>query len=187
MKTTNCIVCGRAIQYTTKKPYWCPECKAEKGNKNSTKATQSPKSKWKSESHMYKVIRELLPNIRYCINGYYSFLPSPKGEPMQLDWYSEGIRLAFEFQGQQHYRYVQYISKSKKNFNYLQECDRLKKNLCLRENITLIEVRYDYKVTTLNLARLIKNQNPQLFEQLLSTRQLKLTESELKELERDPS
>lgn len=182
MKTTNCIVCGKAIQYTTKKPYWCPECKGKQGKKG-TKATRSPKSKWKSESHMYDVIRELMPNVRYCINGYYSFLPSPKGEPMQLDWYSSDIKLAFEFQGQQHYKYVQYISKSKKNFEYLQQCDKLKKSLCQKEMINLIEVRYDYKLTTLSLAKLILEKDKELFKLLLSRGQIKLTESELKELD----
>ena len=98
MKTTKCITCGKSIKYTTKKPKWCPECKANKNNVRAPegRSKKAPQSKWKSEAYMFKVLSELIPRSQYCINGYYSFLPSPKGEPMQMDWYSYELGLAFE-------------------------------------------------------------------------------------------
>ena len=98
VKTTKCIVCGTNVEYTTKKPKWCSECKINKNEiRRPTGASKkAPKSKWKSEAYMFKVLNELMPTTQYCINGYYSFLRSPKGEPMQLDWYSYELGLAFE-------------------------------------------------------------------------------------------
>lgn len=98
MNYTKCIVCGKRVSYKTKKPKYCPECrtKSNKPRKPKGKANNNPKSKWKSERYMYKVLSELMPKAEYCLNGYYSFLPSPKGEAMQLDWYSYELGLAFE-------------------------------------------------------------------------------------------
>lgn len=97
-KKTDCIICGKSIIYTTKKPMKCEECKtkSKQVRKPKNRSTNPPKSKWKSEALMFKVLSELFPRTDYCINGYYSWLPSPKNTPMQLDWYSYELGLAFE-------------------------------------------------------------------------------------------
>lgn len=45
---------------------------------------------------MFTVLDEIFTNEYYIRNGYYSFLISPKGEPMQLDIFYPDRKLAFE-------------------------------------------------------------------------------------------
>lgn len=92
-KITYCSVCNKPIEYTTKKPLKCSQCKSVN---TSSKKTNSPRTKWKKETEMIRTMTELLPDSEWIVNGYYSWLKSPKGMPLQLDWYSPECNLAVE-------------------------------------------------------------------------------------------
>lgn len=109
---------------------------------------------------MFRLLRELwatgLPkNVRiwYIENGYFGELPSPKGEPMQLDWYAEikwdgeCIRIAYEHQGRQHFRHNPTMM-SHSAYRYLRRCDRRKSELCRKAGIALVTIRYDHPMTS---------------------------------------
>jgi hypothetical protein len=100
-----------------------------------------------NEELMFKVLDILLPGEYYIRNGYYSFLISPKGKPMQLDIYYPKLGLALEFNGKQHYRYSDYFFSNKKQFEYLKTCDKLKKDMCKKLGIKLIIIDYTKKIT----------------------------------------
>lgn len=109
-----------------------------------------------NEQLLFKVLDEVLPGQYYIRNGYYSFLMSPKGRPMQYDIYYPDLKLAFEYQGKQHYRYSSYFFKDKKQFKYLQKCDQLKKKLSKELGITLIVIDYKKKITPEYIIKRIK-------------------------------
>ena len=98
-KITKCIECGTEMEYKTNPPKRCPPCKTKrakkkgKANRNRKKKTSPYRSK---EYLMFTILDEIFTNEYYIRNGYYSFLISPKGEPMQLDIFYPDRKLAFE-------------------------------------------------------------------------------------------
>jgi len=94
------------------------------------------------EGRLFKILEKIYPGEYYIRNGYYSFLVSPKKQPLQLDIYYPDLKIAFEHQGKQHSRYSKFFFKNKKQFEYLKTCDRLKKELCKKLGITLICIDY---------------------------------------------
>lgn len=169
-KITYCVLCGTPIEYATKKPLRCQHCKDIKLSTRST----APKTKWKKETAMFSIMSELLPGVEYIVNGYYSWLISPKGKPMQLDWYSPEINLAVELNGQQHYQYTKYFHKTKREFEYLQQCDKIKETVCKARGITLLPVPYNSKVTHKMIIDILKEKNEELYNRLVRNGILKL-------------
>lgn len=156
MRTTKCTVCGAPVEYKTKPPKKCAACKeAAKLVKKPRKKSKSTRNSSK-EVKMFRELDGLLPGQYYVRNGYYSFLMSPKHTPMQLDIYYPDLKLAFEYDGRQHAEFNKYFFKSKKQFQYLQRCDKLKDKLCAQLNITLIRISHDKKITPQLLTKKIE-------------------------------
>lgn len=61
------------------------------------------------------------------------WLLSERGFPLELDGYSEELNLAFEHQGEQHYRKVHFFNEGP---NY----DQVKRKVCKKKGIALIEI-----------------------------------------------
>lgn len=160
MKTTTCD-CGREISYTTNKPKRCERCREKREAQFQYKARRPQRSK--KEATLQKVLNEIMPDAEYIDNGYYSWLKSPKGSPLQLDRYYPTLKLAFEFNGRQHYEFNRYMHKDMEAFEYLQTCDRKKKKDCAKNGVTLITIKYnkvitkEYLVTRLTEAGVISN------------------------------
>lgn len=145
-KAAPCNMCGALIQYTGRKPAKCDLCK--KAEATVRKRKPRPKKVGSSkEMQMFSLMDKLLPGQYYIRNGYYSFLQSPKGSPMQYDLYYPEFKLAMEFDGKQHNEYNPYFFKTKKQFEYLQECDKLKDRYSSAFSITLIRITHDKKIT----------------------------------------
>lgn len=73
-----------------------------------------------------------------------SFLVNPvTSQTLELDCYNEELRLAVEYNGEQHYRFNKMMHQnSKDGFRNLQYRDHVKKELCERHGIHLIVVPY---------------------------------------------
>lgn len=79
-----------------------------------------------------------------------------KGRKLELDGYSEKLGIAFEHNGEQHYNNVEYFSEG---FEALQINDKIKLELCKKNNVKLIVIPSLYKYIKLNnLKDFIKNQ-----------------------------
>lgn len=145
MKATTCEKCNADVQYTTNKPKLCKECRAEKEarfKKGKTKPFRS-----KKEGQMQHILNDILPEEEYIDNGYYSWMLSPKGAPLQLDRFYPDLNVAFEYNGRQHYEYNSYMHTSREAFEYLRKCDVRKKRECRRKGITLISIKYTKEIT----------------------------------------
>jgi hypothetical protein len=57
---------------------------------------------------------------------------------MHLDGYNKNLKLAFEFNGSQHYIFYPKYHKKYKDFIQQQERDRVKADLCKKNDIILI-------------------------------------------------
>lgn len=151
MPIASCSKCQKAVIYRTKLPKYCKNCQP----KSSRKHKHYGRSKL--ESTTMKILNEILPDAEYIDNGYYSWLISPKGSPLQLDRFYPELKIAVEVQGQQHIIYQPYIHKTKADFEYLQKCDKLKAALCKRKGIRLIPVLYNMIINKENLLTLLDN------------------------------
>jgi hypothetical protein len=172
MKVTQCESCGKDVTYATKKPKLCTVCRTtnstkKPAKKKSTGYSKKPDNKnTQGELIMFKALDKILKGHKYINHGYYSFLLSPKGYPMQLDRYYPDLKLAFEFDGKQHDEYNKYLHRSKANFEYYKQCDRLKEKHCKDNEITLIRIAWNYKITEDALKIDIKKANPELYKNL---------------------
>jgi hypothetical protein len=65
---------------------------------------------------------------------------------MELDCYNPELKIAVEYNGQQHYRFIPYFHRNKDRFINQRYRDVLKRKLCEENGITLIEVPYTIAV-----------------------------------------
>lgn len=72
------------------------------------------------------------------------FLKNPvTGENLELDLYNPDMKLAIEYNGSQHYHFNSFMHKnSRDKFQNQQYRDLIKKDLCKKQDITLIVVPY---------------------------------------------
>jgi hypothetical protein len=61
---------------------------------------------------------------------------------LELDCFNEGLGLAVEYNGRQHYEFVPYFHSSREAFYNQKYRDKLKKIYCTERGITLIEIPY---------------------------------------------
>lgn len=64
---------------------------------------------------------------------------------LELDGYCEPLKLAFEFNGRQHYEYSPHFHKNKTEFYNGQYRDEMKRKLCIEQGIHLLTVPHDCK------------------------------------------
>lgn len=74
------------------------------------------------------------------------FLQNPAtGKNMELDGYNAELNIAFEYQGEQHYKYIPYFHKKYEDFLKQLERDELKRRLCDEHGLSLIIIPYTVK------------------------------------------
>ncbi len=95
----------------------------------------------RGELEMRQLLTWLIDCETYSDGQFYSWLVNPRtGRPMQLDRYYPSLKLAFEFQGEQHDQYTG-LQRSVEAFVALQERDVNKATILGSRGITLVEVR----------------------------------------------
>lgn len=109
----------RLVQYGS----WCPHC---------------PR---KNETYCKLVFEKLFD--REFLKRRPDWLINPlTGTPMELDGYCEYESLAFEYNGEQHYKYIEFYHNDYDDFLKQQMRDKAKVDLCDRNVINLIVIPY---------------------------------------------
>ena len=65
---------------------------------------------------------------------------------LELDCYNDELKIAVEYNGIQHYKYLPFFHKTKDSFYNQKYRDEMKRNMCQKNNILLIEVPYTIPV-----------------------------------------
>lgn len=115
-------------------------------------------TKWKSEQDLFKLVRTKFESA--TMHHSPSWL-----QPQHLDIFVEEFNLAFEYQGQQHYKPIVFFG-GEESFKKRLELDNRKKRLCEENNVTLIEWRYDEPITKNVLERKLKEYNKKVLVQI---------------------
>ena len=141
IKTTPCPKCGAEIKYTTKKPEMCRKCKSKGVVRKNKRIPKKSALEFKVQDWVAK----LFPDRPFIANGYYSWMKSPKGYPLQIDLLLYGSKpwIAIEVEGIQHYKRQNFQSVD--SFQYLVTCDQIKEEALKQRGIVLVKIPYECK------------------------------------------
>ena len=123
-----------AMPDSIKRGTWCPQC-------NSFYSESLCRTTF--EQIFYKKFPKYRP----------SWLKNKNGGKMELDGYCSSLELAFEYQGEQHFK-LSYFIKTKKLLEKRIKDDKTKKELCKENQVNLIII--SYKDNLLELPLIIK-------------------------------
>lgn len=98
---------------------WCPYC-----------------SSFKTENLCRKLLEEKF-NFKFSKHRFYY-----NDQRLEFDGYNEENNIAFEYHGEQHYKFPNHFHKTKKEFLDAQKRDDLKEQFCAENNIKLIIIPY---------------------------------------------
>jgi hypothetical protein len=96
---------------------------------------------WISERELLNIVRDIFPNNEVIHQASPEWLGRQR-----LDIFMPELRLAIEYQGQQHYKPVSLFGGDE-GFKQTQERDKLKAKLCAEKGVTLIYFQYDESIT----------------------------------------
>lgn len=111
---------------------------------------RSPESKGEIECR--RVLRKLFgkPFLKARPNTLRN--PVTEGENnLELDCYDDDLKLAVEYNGAQHYKYIPYFHRTRDAFNNQKYRDHIKRDLCAKNGIYLIEVPYTVKTENIEI------------------------------------
>lgn len=106
------------------------------------------------EEFIYNILKS--NNINFQTEATFDWLLSDTGYNMFLDFYIPDKNIAIEYDGKQHYQYVEYIHHTKENFEKAVYRDKLKEALLSEHDIQLIRIKYDIPLDD-NLTKYILN------------------------------
>jgi hypothetical protein len=102
---------------------WCPECSLSRSERVCRVVFES-------------IFRASFPRSRP------EWLLGRQGVPLELDGYCARLKLAFEYQGAQHFAEVKQFRINQQRLAALQDRDEIKRARCREHGVTLIEIPY---------------------------------------------
>jgi len=98
-------------------------------------------SRYKQERRLAFVLNEMFSTVFYktkpkWLNG------------LELDGYNKKLKVAFEYQGEQHFFKTYHNNHSKVLLNKIKKYDKIKVQKCYNRNIKLIKIKYDMPLET---------------------------------------
>lgn len=100
---------------------WCPKCSKGIGEEI-------------CRDYFKKIFKKDFPS------SYPHWLKNKSGKQLELDGYCEELGIAFEHQGKQHYTQEPFFQKNKSDLLKLQTHDKLKVQLCKKNNVKLVQI-----------------------------------------------
>ncbi len=130
----------KPLEYNNSKPI---KSKAFNGPNNSTVSNRNFQSKGEIETRR---VLELLFNKPFPNKRLIELTNPVTGKPLELDCYNEELKLAVEYNGKQHYENVNKFHKTPESLHNQKYRDYIKRNLCEKNGILLIEIPYTVKI-----------------------------------------
>lgn len=121
-----------AVGYHVRAGHWCPVCTA--GN---------------SERICKDIFEQMFGRPFSKVKP--GWLLNARGKRMELDGYCKELRLAFEYQGVQHYKHIGHFHRDDQSLAQRKQDDALKETLCSRHGVHLIVIPYTVPVREIPL------------------------------------
>jgi hypothetical protein len=115
---------------TIKNGHWCPYCSQGRSERICRKFFKT-------------IFNKKFPQTKF------EWLKNAEGNQMHLDGYNSDLKLGFEYNGKQHYKFVAHWFETEEKFESRKSDDELKKKLCEIHGITLIIIPYYISFETL--------------------------------------
>lgn len=96
----------------------------------------------KGAEQLLKIVKDLFPNHKVVLE----YNVADRGS-LFIDIYLPRLKLAFEFDGEQHHKYVEHFHGDRQGFIKAQKRDHQKDELCEQKGITMIRVGYNEELT----------------------------------------
>lgn len=96
----------------------------------------------KGSEELLEIVRELYPNQRVELEHNVV-----SNGALFLDIYLPRLKIAFEYDGQQHFEYNEHFHGNKENFLKARRRDNEKDDQCEQQGITLIRVAYNEQMS----------------------------------------
>lgn len=103
------------------------------------------KGKSNGELLIIDILKEF--NILFEKEKTFPWLINTNGENLFVDFFFPDKNFALEYDGQQHYKFVEYFYKTQQNYINAINRDRLKESLLKEHNIPLVRISYKQKIT----------------------------------------
>ena len=75
-----------------------------------------------------------------------NWLLNKSGNRLELDGYNSELGIAFEYNGEQHYRVIHYFHKGKQTLQKQQEHDKIKLEICESQGVILVVIPFTVKI-----------------------------------------
>lgn len=99
-------------------------------------------------SYCITIFSKIFNDTNYVLEQTFDWLVNPNtNAKMRLDGYFPNLKIAIEYDGIQHFEYIEKFDKTYDNFLKRQQRDKLKNELCKNNNIKLIRIKYDEPLT----------------------------------------
>jgi hypothetical protein len=102
---------------------------------------RSPPTESKGEIECKRVMEKLYNKPFLKIRPHF-MINTQTGKNLELDLYNPELKIAVEYSGQQHYKYIPYFHKNYQAFLDQKSRDEMKRDRCKEYGILLIEVPY---------------------------------------------
>jgi len=116
---------------------------------------ENMRSHSKTQQLLSARLKSLLPNVNQTYNFLHSSFQGKSN--LQLDIFIPELSLAFEYNGEYHYKLVKIFNSAN-----VQRRDERKRNICQHDGITLIVIPYWWDKTLESLALTIRNIRPDI-------------------------
>lgn len=111
-------------------------------------------SRWKRESQLYGLIREIFLDNQVLREASPEWLGR-----MRIDIYLPELKLAIEHQGEQHYRPLPVFGGEEAHLRVV-ERDKLKRRLCLENGVAVIDFKFDMALTKSSIKNRLRRYLP---------------------------
>lgn len=99
------------------------------------------KNEFKTQKYITEIVESIFPEL-VVEREYRTPWKTDSGSEQRFDMYIPGLSLAIEYNGIQHYESIKYFGGRKRFFNQ-RKMDSFKRKMCLKYNISLVEIKYD--------------------------------------------
>ena len=103
----------------------------------------------------FNIIKDIL-NCEYELEKKFDGLINPKtNRKLRIDCYFEKYKIAVEYNGIQHYKYIPFFHNDINTLEYQQYKDNIKSEFCKKNNIKLLIIKYDSNLSINNLKNIL--------------------------------